>query len=550
MLEYLRSGNAFASGETAQEINTHAASIFLAGDRAWKLKRAVRFSYLDFSTVDKRHDALCAELALNRRTAPDLYVDVVAITRDGAGHFVIGGTGEPVDWLLRMQRFPDDALLVRLAEQGVLGFDILIRLVDHIVGFHADAQVAHCDNAATRFAAVIDGNAASLANYPEILSPETATRLCDRHRSVLKSLSTLLDDRGRAGRVRHAHGDLHLFNGFVPTMERGDILGHEFMGEVVDVGRSVTKLKVGDRVVVPFPISCGACEMCQKGMFSCCENSNPNAHIAEKLLGHSPAGIFGYSHMLGGFAGGQAEYARVPFADIGPLKVPNGLSDEQVLFLSDIFPTGYMGAEMCNIKRGDVVAVWGAGPVGQFAIASAKLLGAERVIAIDRFPYRLAMATERAGATEVINYEEMGTYDALMEMTGGRGPDACIDAVGSEGHAHGPRYIADRAKQAMNIEMDRPIALREAIRACANGGTVSVIGVYAGFIDRMNRSLTIRAGQCHVQRYMKPLLERIERGEIDPSFVITHRMKLSEAAKGYDLFAHKKDGCEKVVLSV
>ena len=370
-------------------------------------------------------------------------------------------------------------------------------------------------------------------------------KLLNTHDAIVRITSTAI-----------CGSDLHLFNGFVPTMERGDILGHEFMGEVDDVGRSVTKLKVGDRVVVPFPISCGACEMCQRGLFSCCENSNPNAHMAEKLLGHSPAGIFGYSHMLGGFAGGQAEYARVPFADVGPLKVPDGLSDEQVLFLSDIFPTGYMGAEMCNIKRGDVVAVWGAGPVGQFAIASAKLLGAERVIAIDRFPYRLAMATERAGATEVINYEDMSTYDALMEMTGGRGPDACIDAVGSEGHAHGPRYMADRAKQAMNIEMDRPIALREAIRACANGGTVSVIGVYAGFIDRfpmgsvMNRSLTIRAGQCHVQRYMKPLLERIERGEIDPSFVITHRMKLSEAAKGYDLFVHKKDGCEKVVLSV
>ena len=348
--------------------------------------------------------------------------------------------------------------------------------------------------------------------------------------------------------------DLHLFNGFVPTMERGDILGHEFMGEVVDVGPSVQKLKVGDRVVVPFPIACGGCAMCLKGLFAGCENSNPNADIAEKLLGHSPAGVFGYSHMMGGFAGGQAEYVRVPFADIGPLKVPEGMSDDQVLFLSDILPTGYMGAEMCDIQPGDVVAVWGAGPVGQFAIASALLLGAEQVIAIDRFPYRLRMAVEGAGATDVINYDEVSTYDALMELTGGRGPDACIDAVGAEGHTHGPRYAYDRVKQAAHIELDRPIALREAIRACRNGGTVSVVGVYAGFIDKfpmgavMNRGLTLRAGQCHVHRYMQPLLELIERGELDPTFVITHRMRLEDAPRGYELFLHKKEGCEKVVL--
>ena len=349
--------------------------------------------------------------------------------------------------------------------------------------------------------------------------------------------------------------DLHLFNGFVPTMERGDILGHEFMGEVVEVGRSVRNLQVGDRVVVPFPISCGACAACQAGLFSVCENSNPNAWIAEKLLGHSPAGVYGYSHMLGGFAGGQAEYARVPFADVGPLKVPEDLTDEQVLFLSDIFPTGYMGAEMCDIQAGDVIAVWGAGPVGQFAIASALLLGAERVIAIDRFKYRLQMAKERAGASDTINYEEVNVQDALLELTGGRGPDKCIDAVGMEAHGHGVTYAYDRAKQAMMLESDRPIALREAILACRNGGVISVIGVYGGFIDKfpmgaiMNRSLTIRSGQCHVQRYMRPLLKRVQNGEIDPSFVITHRLPLDQAPEGYDMFLNKEDNCEKVVLS-
>jgi threonine dehydrogenase-like Zn-dependent dehydrogenase len=348
--------------------------------------------------------------------------------------------------------------------------------------------------------------------------------------------------------------DLHLYNGFVPTMESGDVLGHEFMGEVVEVGRGVKNLKVGDRVVVPFPIACGACAACRAEAYSLCENSNPNGWMAEKLWGHSPAGIFGYSHMLGGFAGGQAEFARVPFADVGPLKIENGFSDDQVLFLSDIFPTGYMGAEMCNIKQGDVIAVWGAGPVGQFAIASAKLLGAERVIAIDRFGYRLDMAREKSGA-ETINYEEVDSVvDTLNEMTGGRGPDHCIDAVGLEAHAPGIKYAYDRTKQAMMLETDRPIALREAVLACKNGGTVSVIGVYGGFIDKfpmgsvMNRSLTIKTGQCHVQRYMRPLLQHIQNGDIDPSFVITHRLRLEDAAAGYDMFVNKYDGCEKVVL--
>ena len=348
--------------------------------------------------------------------------------------------------------------------------------------------------------------------------------------------------------------DLHLYNGYVPSMESGDVVGHEFMGEVVETGPAVKNLRTGDRVVVPFPIACGRCAMCQMQLFSCCENSNPNAWMAEKLWGHSPAGIFGYSHLLGGFAGGQAEYARVPFADVGPIKVPEGLTDEQVLFLSDILPTGYMGADMCDIKPGQVIAVWGAGPVGQFAIASARMLGAERVIAIDRFPYRLQLAKGKAGATEVLNYEEVDILEALAELTGGRGPDACIDAVGLEAHGHGPAFAYDRAKQMTMLEPDRPVALRQAIQACRNGGTVSVIGVYGGFIDKfpmgtiVNRSLTLKSGQCHVQRYMKPLLERIQRGDIDPTFIITHRLPLSEAPRGYRMFVDKTDNCEKVVL--
>jgi threonine dehydrogenase-like Zn-dependent dehydrogenase len=348
--------------------------------------------------------------------------------------------------------------------------------------------------------------------------------------------------------------DLHLLDGYVPTMMRGDILGHEFMGEVVETGSEVRTVAVGDRVVVPFPIACGACWSCRHELYSLCENSNPNATMAEKLWGHSTAGIYGYSHLTGGYPGGQAQLARVPWADVNPLKVPDGMPDEQVLFLSDILPTGYMGAEMCDLKGGEVVAVWGAGPVGQFAIASARLLGAEQIIAIDRFPYRLQMAYEKAGATDIINYEQEDVLETLKALTGGRGPDACIDAVGMEAHSPRIDYAYDRAKQAMRLETDRPLALREAIMACRNGGVVSVIGVYGGFVDKfpmgsvMNRGLTIRSGQCHVQRYMRPLLERIQAGELDPSFVITHRLPLDEAPRGYELFKHKQDDCVKVVL--
>ncbi|HYD47931.1 MAG TPA: zinc-dependent alcohol dehydrogenase [Terriglobales bacterium] len=348
--------------------------------------------------------------------------------------------------------------------------------------------------------------------------------------------------------------DLHLYNGFIPSLEAGDILGHEFMGEIVEVGSAVKNLKVGDRVVVPFPIACGNCLPCADGLFSLCENSNPNAWMAEKMWGHSPCGIFGYSHMLGGYAGGQAEYARVPYADVGPIKVPPHLTDEQVLFLSDILPTGWMGAENCDIEPEDTVAVWGCGPVGQFAIKSAFMLGAGKVIAIDRFPERLEMANQAAGA-ETINYDEVDVYEALLEMTGGRGPDSCIDAVGMEGHAPGLIGAYDRVKQATMMESDRPHALRQAILACRSGGTVSVPGVYGGFLDKIpfgsfvNKALTLKAGQTHVQRYMPQLLERIEKGELDPTFVITHRMKLEDAPQGYDMFVHKQDDCVKIVMT-
>ena len=368
---------------------------------------------------------------------------------------------------------------------------------------------------------------------------------------------TILSDRDAIVEVTSTAicgSDLHLYDGYIPSVEPGDIIGHEFMGRVVEVGPGVDNLQVGDRVVVPFPIACGACNACQRELYSLCENSNPNAGLAEKVMGHSPCGIYGYSHMLGGYAGGQAEYVRVPFADVGPLKVDGDLTDDQVLFLSDILPTGYMGAEMCDIKPGDVVAVWGAGPVGQFAIVSAYLLGASKVIAIDRFPERLQMAEQQAGAHPV-NYEETSVLEELRELTAGRGPDHCIDAVGMEAHTDiTVVQIYDKAKQLAKLQTERPQALREAILSCRNGGTVSIVGVYGGVMDKfpigslMNRSLTVRTGQCHVQRYLKPLLERIRNGDIDPTFIISHHMDLDDAAEAYDMFKHKRDGCTKVVM--
>ncbi len=347
--------------------------------------------------------------------------------------------------------------------------------------------------------------------------------------------------------------DLHLYDGYVSTMEAGDILGHEFMGEVVEVGSAVKNLHAGDRVVVPFTIACGNCFFCQRHEHSLCENSNPNAWMAEKMWGHSTAGVFGYSHLTGGYAGGQAQYARVPYADAGPLRIDDGLDDEQVLFLSDVLPTGYMAAENCNIQGGDVVAVWGCGPVGQFAIQSAWLLGAERVIAIDRFPERLAMARDWSRA-ETLDYEAVDVADALRDMTGGRGPDACIDAVGMEAHGSGVLATYDRIRQMIRLESDRPMVLREVLRSCRNGGTVSVPGVYGGFIDKlpmgsvMNRALTLKTGQTHVQRYLQPLLERVRRGDFEPQRLVTHRLPLDDAPQAYRMFRDKQDGCVKVVL--
>jgi threonine dehydrogenase-like Zn-dependent dehydrogenase len=347
--------------------------------------------------------------------------------------------------------------------------------------------------------------------------------------------------------------DLHLYNGWVPTLMKGDILGHEFMGEVVETGNEVKTLRAGDRVVVPFTISCGKCFFCQRGLFSQCDNTNPNAWIADKILGHSCAGFYGYSHAFGGYAGGQAQYVRVPFADVGPIKVPDSLPDEKVLFLSDIYPTGYMAAENANIQPGDVVAVWGCGPVGQFAIKTAWWFHPSKVIAIDRIPERLQLAREEGNAV-TINYEESNTLEELKELTGGRGPDCCIDAVGMEAHSTGMEYRYDKAMQLMRMETDRPIVLRECIMACRKGGTVSLIGVYGGFSNMIpmgaafNKALTFRMGQTHMQKYMRPLLERIEKNEIDPSFVISHRLRLDDAPHGYKIFNDKKDRCTKVVL--
>jgi threonine dehydrogenase-like Zn-dependent dehydrogenase len=347
--------------------------------------------------------------------------------------------------------------------------------------------------------------------------------------------------------------DLHLLDGFIPTMHAGDILGHEFMGEVVEVGHANTKLKKGDRVVVPFTIACGRCFFCDRQLWSACDNSNPNAWMAEKLYGFSASGLFGYSHMMGGYAGGQAEYVRVPYADVGPVKVPPDLDDEQVLFLSDIFPTGYMAAENCNIQPGDTVAVWGCGPVGQFAIRSAWMLGAGRVIGIDREPERLQMAMEK-GLAETINYELEDVFETLKEMTGGHGPDACIDAVGLEAHGTKLDYYYDRAKTAAFMATDRVSALRQAIHACRKGGTVSIPGVYGGLLDKLpfgaafHKGLTLKMGQTHMMRYMTPLLERVARDEIDPSFVITHRLRLDDAPQAYRMFRDKRDNCIKVVM--
>jgi threonine dehydrogenase-like Zn-dependent dehydrogenase len=351
--------------------------------------------------------------------------------------------------------------------------------------------------------------------------------------------------------------DLHLYDGLIPSMMPGDILGHEFMGEVMEVGPDVKKLKVGDRVVVPFPISCGKCFHCTRQEFSLCDNGNPNGATTQKMYGHSPGGIYGYSHLMGGYDGGQAEFVRVPFADVGPLKVPSELKDEQVLFLTDVFPTGYMAAEACGIEPGDTVAVWGCGPVGQFAIRSALMLGAERVIAIDREPERLRMATEAGpeGRVEIMNFESTNVVEDLIERTGGRGPDRCIDAVGSEALGHGAGAVLDWAKMIARLQTDRPNVLRQAITACRKGGTISIPGEYTMIIDSINfgaafnKGLTFKMGQTHLHRYLRPLLDRIMAGEIDPSFVITHRAPLRDAPKMYETFKHKRDECIKVVLN-
>jgi threonine dehydrogenase-like Zn-dependent dehydrogenase len=347
--------------------------------------------------------------------------------------------------------------------------------------------------------------------------------------------------------------DLHLYDGYMPTMEKGDVLGHENMGEIVEVGSEVKNLRVGDRVVVPFNIACGECFFCKQQMFSLCDRSNPNEDMAKKAMGHSPSGLFGYSHMLGGFWGGQAEYLRVPYANVGPLKLNNGIEDEKVLFLSDIFPTGYMAAENCNIQEGDTVAIWGCGPVGQFAIKSAFMLGAGRVIAIDNVPERLAMAA--SSGAETVNFDDVDVYETLMEMTNGRGPDSCMDAVGCEAHAGGTLDgTLDTIKTATFLATDRPHVLRQVIMSCRKGGTISIPGVYVGFGDKipigaaMNKGLTIKQGQTHTHKYMPLLLEKIEKGEIDPSFVITHKVPLEDAPEAYEMFKNKEDQCIKVVL--
>lgn len=368
---------------------------------------------------------------------------------------------------------------------------------------------------------------------------------------------TIINDRDAIIKVTSTAicgSDLHLYNGLMPSMQSGDVLGHEFMGEVVEVGAGNKKLKVGDKVVVPFTISCGECFFCKKELFSACELSNPNEEMAKKQMGHSPAGIYGYSHLLGGFSGGQAEYVRIPFSDIGPIQIPEGIPDEKVLFLSDILPTGYFAAENCGIEKGDTVAIWGCGPVGQFAILSSWMLGAGRVIAIDCISERLTMA-EQIGKAETINFEKDNVYDRLMTMTKGRGPDRCIDAVGAENHT-GPTVdsYVDKVKQVLHLSIDRPHSLREAIECCRNGGTVSIPGVYIGKLDKipfgsaMNRGLTFRMGQTPVQKYMQLLLQKIVDNKIDPAKIITHHVQLDNAPLAYKAFAEKEDGCIKVVM--
>ncbi|XSG77227.1 zinc-dependent alcohol dehydrogenase [Herpetosiphon llansteffanensis] len=347
--------------------------------------------------------------------------------------------------------------------------------------------------------------------------------------------------------------DLHLYDGYIPSMKEGDILGHEFMGEIVEVGSEVKNLAIGERVVVPFTISCGHCFFCERDLWSACDESNPNADAAKAVYGASPAGLFGYSHLFGGYAGGQAEYVRVPYGDVGPLKVPTDWRDDQVLFLSDIFPTGYMAAENCNIGENDTVAVWGCGPVGQFAIRSAILLGAKQVIAIDRFPERLELARS-AGAIPV-NYADADVDEVLKTLTSGRGPDACIDAVGMEAHGYGLDALYDKAKQFVRLQSDRPTALRQAIMACRKGGTVSIPGVYGGLIDKMpigaafGKGLTFKMGQTHVQRYLEPLLDLITSGKIDPSFIVSHRIGLDDVPEAYEQFRTKENQSIKYMIT-
>lgn len=347
--------------------------------------------------------------------------------------------------------------------------------------------------------------------------------------------------------------DLHLYHGNMPMMKPGDVLGHEFAGEVVELGSAVTNLQVGDRVVIPFTISCGNCHFCLNEEYSSCDNTNPNGALQAKMIGFPSAGLYGYTHLYGGYPGGQAEYVRVPFADVGALKIPDGLSYEQCLFISDIYPTGYQAAVNCNIKPGDTVAVWGCGPVGLFSIKSAFLLGASRVIAIDRFEERLARA-KRAGA-EPVNYMHADVMEAINELTGGLGPAACIDAVGQEAHGATLDAIYDEAMFKMHIETDRPHALREAILACRKGGTVSIPGVYGGIVDKFPigiafaKGLTFKMGQTHVQRYMHKLLDYIVQEKIDPTFVISHRTRLDDAPAHYNIFSKKEDECIKVVMT-